>query len=58
MLRTISIWSVPYAGRGAIELDLRFSCGTPTMSDYSWEPRCYVEIDQGRREETGRGGGI
>ncbi len=45
---TISISSVHYAGRGVIELDLRFSCGTPTISHYSWDPSYYVEVDQGR----------
>ena len=45
---TISISSVHYAGRGVIELDLSFSCSTPTVRDYDWDPYLEVVVDQGR----------
>ena len=49
---TISVSSVHYAGRGVIELDLAYSCSTPTAREYWWDPYVSVYLEQGRGMHT------
>ena len=53
---TVSVSSVHYAGRGVVELDLTFTCWTPTVSDFGWEPYVFVGIEQGRGRSYRSGG--